>query len=154
MIISFSIPRMLPLIWNGLVQLDVPQTRDRELSQFVTNIRAETQQFCYERVKRQTIRPLSLHWQRLIDNPGKYKLDLFWKAQYSPERQRLGTIPCQSAQIVTIVNHPTGLRILSTILLDQSSPMWQLDGFDSENDMRRYFVPEANQAFHGVLIRW
>lgn len=160
MIVSFSVPRMLPLIWNGLVQINearpgsVPQVRDRDTCAWIASQRQEVKQFDFERVKRQTIRLItSDHWLKVVENPGRYMLDLYWKNQYAPERRRLATVPCRSAERITIENIDGRALVMPP---DDciSSDVAHADGFDSFQQFRDYFVPKPRDRVNGVILRW
>jgi hypothetical protein len=169
MILSFNIIDMLPYVWNGLVQIDearpgsVPQVRNPVAAQWITERRNESPNgMDFTRVKRQTIRALtSDHWLKLVDNPDRYKLDLYWKNQYAPERRRLATVACKGAQVIWIEHGHLGV---TTIGSETSLPtngdgsegdeLWHRDGFDNLRAMRDYFVPKPGDRFAGVLIRW
>jgi hypothetical protein len=166
MMLSFNILAMLPYVWNGLVQIDmaaksVPQVRDYDTCQWIAKMRTESPNgLDFTRVKRQTIRALtSDHWLKLVDNPGRYKLDLYWKNQYAPERRRLATVPCKGAHLITIMHEFNKPRTVQT-MADNAPPASIMeylphhDGFETEAAFWDYFVPHPGDIKPCVLIRW
>lgn len=168
MIVSFSIPEMLPAIWEGLREIDgkprtLPCLHDRATKAWLrdTIVAAGAHRASPTHVKRQTIRRFSSHWLRLVDNPLAYNLHLYWKSRHPTERRFLAEVPCQQAYLITIERHSQGEGFdvqveddKRPLPLEYMATLFLHDGFKSGRAFRDYFVPQPGDRFAGVLIRW
>lgn len=169
MLLSFSIPAMLPMIRAGL--------RQRNGEDVGT-----------ERVKRQTIRKMGPRGRDLlkhdpIDHTIPCHLELWWKSR-TPERERLGSAKCGAGHqpirvyAVNIVHStitPNNDPSYPVIRIDgdrgwrggDAMVFWSelyggenfvseahADGFDSPEAFRDYFVPNLNDRFEGIIYKW
>ena len=169
MLISFSVPEMLPYIRAG-----IEQAKGRELRDV--------------RVKRQTIRQRGPRAQAILKHAAgagwthPYDLHLWWKSR-TPARELLGVIegggrawPIEIMHsYVEPVRRPryACLRIVGasgwrnigpnrdTVIFwsaehggDQVKAEAMHDGFESAEAFRDYFVPNMGDVFNGVLFRW
>lgn len=164
MILSFSVPAMLPYIEAGIRQ-HAGEDVDAE------------------RVKRQTIRRRGPRAEKLlgwdtIAHTQPYDLHLWWKSR-TPQRRHLGTIAGGSKVYPITILHstveppdgppypiiridgPRGWREGDAMLFwsgDYSDPAFRAearaDGFDSAQAFRDYFVPNLGDRFEGILFKW
>jgi len=158
MLISFSIPEMLPMIEAGL--------RERE----GVNIDGL-------RVKRQTIRARGDRYVAMLEGGSgrnwncTHDLHLWWKSR-TQERRHLGTIGAATAKAFPIeIRNINGTTVMSGpfgwIEKPRLSVSWSplqggeafkaqamKDGFASVEDFRDYFAPNPGDVFVGVLFRW
>ncbi|WP_316214325.1 hypothetical protein [Bradyrhizobium sp. SZCCHNR2032] len=166
MILSFSVPAMLPYIRAGLWQL-----RGKNIDE--------------ARVKRQTIRSLGprahtlLAWDP-IGHTIPYDLQLWWKSR-TPQRELLGEVNCGRVRVYQIeilhsriepvrgepypcirIDGPRGWREGDATLFwspgdDAASDFAReayADGFDSPAAFRDFFVPNMSDRFDAILIKW
>lgn len=166
MIISFSVPVMLPMIRAGLAQ------REGDIS--------------VGRVKRQTIRAMGPRAVRLLamarerSNTIPYDLHLWWKSR-TAERYLIGTVPASHGISVfhinivhTEVNNPDGSNYPICRIdgphgwrAGDSMLFWSPgnepngfaieafnDGFDSPEAFRDYFIPNVGDRFDAILFKW
>lgn len=169
MLLSFSIPSMLPMIRAGLRQRAGEDVGS-------------------ERVKRQTIRKMGPRGRALmkfdpISHTIPYDLELWWKSR-SPERERIGVAKCGGGNPpirvfaidiwhsfvepthapnypVIRINGPYGWREGDPTLFwsegDHENGLIReahADGFDSPEAFRDYFVPNLNDRFEGIIYKW
>lgn len=164
MLLSFSVPVMLPYIRTGIRQRD---------GEDVGN----------ERVKRQTMRNRGPRADKLLaarrmDQSISTDLHLWWKSR-TPERERLGTIAYPKLYPIDIwhtfieppdaprypvirIDGPCGWRKGDAMLFwsEGDEPGGQFereayaDGFDTPQAFRDFFVPNMGDRFDGVLFKW
>ena len=159
MILSFSVPAMMPMIQYG-----VKQSAGEDVGG--------------ARVKRQTIRARGTRSEALLahDPIGgtiPYDLHLWWKSR-TVERCLLGVVPCARVHVQPIeilhseVIEPGGAREPIFRIERGAMIFWRpnsrdgqafeteayLDGFDSARDFIRFFVPNVGDVFRGILFRW
>lgn len=164
MLLSFSVPAMLPYIRAGLRQ---------RAGEDVGN----------ERVKRQTIRGLGprntkLLAERRLDRTISTDLHLWWKSR-TRAREILGAIsfpklfpinilhsrieyPDGTTILVIRIDGPCGWRDGDAMLFwsEGDEPGGQFereayaDGFDTPQAFRDFFVPNMGDRFDGVLFKW
>jgi hypothetical protein len=168
MLLSFSVPAMLPMIERGL--------RQRAGEGLIGGV-AET------RVKRQTIRKMGPRAVDMLERAAEnewncpYDLHLWWKSR-TKQRAHLGTV--QGAKVYPIeIEH----KLLSTVRMILPRALagdgvlyganiltfWSetrqegrstfeefayADGFDSGRDFVRFFVPNKGDRFEGVVFKW
>ena len=164
MLLSFSVPEMLPWIRAG-----IRQARGEPVS---------------GRVKRQTIRRLGPRGQMVLDHASRacwtcpYDLHLWWKSR-TAERELLGVIAggCRVYPVTILhstveppgkppyecirIDGPRGWRKGDDVLFwspgdppGQFLAEAQADGFDSMEAFRDFFVPKLGDVFEGVLFKW
>lgn len=154
MILSFSVPEMLPLIRDGLQQ--------------AKGLNIKT------RVKRQTIRKWGPQAERVLAAPSfPYSLSLWWKSR-TKEREFLGIFEAAfvTAERLAVTHDAAGIVwvVLASIGVDmrwqqasRANPLGTdngltefayADGFDSPEAFRDYFVPKPGDVFKGILYRW
>jgi hypothetical protein len=164
MLLSFSVPAMLPYIRAGLRQRAGEDVGD-------------------ERVKRQTIRGLGprntkLLAERRMDRTISTDLHIWWKSR-TRARERLGTVDfpklfpidiwhtfiqpmnAPSYQVIRI-DGPCGWRDGDATLFwsegDEPGGRFEreayADGFDTPQAFRDFFVPNMGDRFDGVLFKW
>lgn len=164
MLLSFSVPEMLPYIRAGLRQRAGEDVGD-------------------ERVKRQTIRGLGprntkLLAERRLDRTISTDLHLWWKSR-TRTREMLGVVSFPKLFPINIlhsrVEYPDG-RTYPVIRIDgpsgwrdgDSMLFWSegdepgggfgrevyADGFDTPQAFRDFFVPTMGDRFDGVLFKW
>lgn len=159
MLISFSVPKMLPYIRAGLLQ---------RLGDSIYN----------ERVKRQTIRRLGTRGKQLLlardplTHEIPYDLHLWWKSR-TPERELIGVVRAENGPArvyqLTIKRYEssceisgesgwrTGLQTLAWYSGDEPnafSAETDADGFDSPKEFRDFFVPNRCDRFDAILTKW
>jgi len=164
MILSFSVPPMLPYIRAGIRQ-------------------ATGEDVGSERVKRQTIRSRGPRALQLLEHAKDAgwthycDFHLWWKSR-TPARQFLGKIPSKRIYPITILHSysqisggpkepcfritgPRGWREGDAMIFwDQKNGGADFenearkDGFDNAQEFVNYFVPEMGARFEGVLYRW
>lgn len=149
MILSFSVPEMLPYIRSGLLQLKGEQVGG-------------------VRVKRQTIRKMGPQAERVLAAPAfPYRLSLWWKSR-TKEREFLGSI--EQADVKAYPIEIMNYRLVETEIIQVTIPSIVFgtehlfderlaefsyhDGFDSPEAFRDYFVPNAGDVFKGILYKW
>lgn len=164
MLLSFSIPEMLPYLEAGL--------RQRAGEDVIA------------RVKRQTIRQRGpraeklLEWAKDAFWTHPYDLHLWWKSR-TPQRNHLGT--------VTGGSHVYPISILHSTVIPPNEPEYEIyridgprgwrtgdsmifwspehggqsfeteayaDGFNSARDFAKYFVPNVGDTFDAILFKW
>lgn len=164
MLLSFSIPEMLPYVRAGIRQ-------------------AKGEDIGNERVKRQTIRRIGpvaercLRWDPIC-HTHPYELHLWWKSR-TKAREHLGTISTGGKAYEISILHsfsqsPGGpkkqcIKIDGCYQWDEgdSCYFWdpenrddkfeafaRADGFDSAEAFRDFFVPNEGDFFEGVLFKW
>lgn len=167
MLISFSVPAMLPYIRAGL-----RQRRGEDVGGV--------------RVKRQTIRRLGPRGLRLLQHDPightiPYDLQLWWKSR-TPQRELIGEVRIEDggARVYGIdilhseivepggrrhpcirIDGPRGWREGDVTLFwspgDAPGPFHDeahRDGFDSAEAFRDYFVPNDGDRFPAILFKW
>lgn len=164
MILSFSVPAMLPYLRAGIDQAQGKEIGDA-------------------RVKRQTIRARGPRAEKLlawdtIAHTHPYDLHLWWKSR-TPQRKHLGTIRGGGRIYAITILHsftqsPGGpkeqcLKIDGCHQWDEgdSCYFWgpehggekfaafaHADGFESPEAFRDYFVPNLGDKFEGVMFKW
>ncbi len=149
MLLSFSVPEMLPYIRAGIRQ--------------VQGAKIGT-----ERVKRQTVRALGPRAKILLSqatpgysHPGT--LHLWWKSR-TKDREFLGAVKIARIYAVTVKHYLSGTLAIEGPAGTRAewfqgygpkiSEFARADGFDSAAAFRDYFVPEAGDVFEGVLYKW
>ena len=166
MLLSFSVPEMLPYIRSGILAAqDRPEPG--------------------RRVKRQTIRRRGPRAEKLLSHAKEsawthpYDLHLWWKSRTS-EREHLGTIlgggrvypinilhstvtpPDARPYPILRIDGPTGWRKGDPMIFwsEQTPPGGPFDfevredGFDSVEAFRDYFVPNVGDRFEAIFFRW
>lgn len=161
MLLSFSVPVMLPYIRAGLRQRAGEDVGG-------------------ERVKRQTIRACGPRNQALLDHAKSagwtiyQDLHLWWKSR-TTEREFLGKVDPVGTRIYPInilhstVTNPDGSSY-PVVRIDgpRGSLFWSegyerggafereayVDGFDTPQAFRDFFVPNVGDRFDGVLFKW
>lgn len=167
MLLSFSVPEMLPMLRAGLAQC-----RGEDVGT--------------KRVKRQTIRQYGPRAERLlahdpIGHTIPYDLHLWWKSR-TPDRALIGTIPCgippvrvyrldiwhtsikpvgEPAYPCIRIDGPRGWRNGDAMLFWSPNHGGHLfeqetraDGFDSAEAFRDFFVPNPGDRFDAILFKW
>lgn len=152
MLLSFSVPEMLPYVCAGIRQ-------------------AQGEDVGIERTKRQTIRHRGpraemLLKQVILRTKHLGTLHLWWKSR-TPAREFLGKIEgfqlvpieiwhrtngqcdIRSSEFANVSWNPDGNEHGPTF--DQFA---KADGFDGAQSFRDYFVPDAGDVFSGVLFKW
>lgn len=164
MLLSFSVPDMLPWIRAG-----IRQAKGEPVS---------------GRVKRQTIRRRGPRADALLKHAEQaswthgYDLHLWWKSR-TPERESLGVVeggswvypitilhssielPGQEPYPCLRIDGPRGWRQGDAALFwspgNPPGPFLaeaMADGFDTVESFRDYFVPNQGDVFEGVLFKW
>jgi|GEM_PF-3315199 len=165
MLLSFSIPEMLPMIEAGLRQ---------RAGGDIGN----------QRVKRQTIRQLGPRTRKLLEydpvcHTIPHALHLWWKSR-SRERKHIGTAeginkifkieilhtfmqsPGEPRETIYRIDGPRGWRQGDTMLFwkpgDPPGGGFEkeaiADGFDGAQAYVDYFVPNFGDRFDGALFKW
>lgn len=166
MLLSFSVPSMLPMIRAGLRQHAGEDVGDA-------------------RVKRQTIRKLGPRGEQLLawdplSHSIPYDLDIWWKSR-TKERTCLGKVACRGVRLYRIdilhsmveppprgpsypvlrINGPRGWREGDSVLFwspahggEQLVEEARRDGFDGAEEFRDFFVPRVGDRFDGVIFKW
>lgn len=162
MLLSFSVPEMLPYIRAGVIQ-------------------AKGGQVGNARVKRQTIRGLGPRNAELLKHDPiahtiPYRVHLWWKSR-TKDREFLGVFEPEHVRVypITILHasmQSPGGPIEQCIKVEaaawdrrNSCYFWPdsatsfsdfayADGFDSPEAFRDYFVPNLGDRFNGVLFKW
>lgn len=168
MLLSFSVPEMLPYIEAGIRQ-------------------AQGEDIGAARVKRQTIRRRGKRYDAMLAAARRSgwwlpaDLHLWWKSR-RPERRHLGTIkgvcriypvtilhsftqsPSGPKQTIYRIDGPRGWRdgdgddmLFWSPGAGEHSGFAQEafnDGFESPQDFCDYFVPNMGDCFEGALLRW
>lgn len=172
MLLSFSLPDMLPELIDGLYG-DYLQPCDRarykeqsDWCEQIMGLRAEDR----HTPKMQTIRayhpdtsPARSPYRTV--KPGD-TAHIWWKSR-TAERRKLGSPTITGVQTVRLSNHAGSFVIAlptnSNALLDAAgiiasrdgqNAFARADGFKDARSMRDYFVPKDGDVFHGVLISW
>jgi len=165
MLLSFSQPEMLPYLIKG-----VDEARGIDVGD--------------ARVKRQTIRPRTVRYRRLLDETPyanwTHWIDLhLWFKSRTPARQRIGTVQLKRIYPITIqrgtveppdgdpypicrIDGPTGWRIGDPMLSwtpGEFEPAGfageaYKDGFDSLAAFCDFFALKVGDRFEGVLLKW
>jgi hypothetical protein len=167
MLLSFSVPKMLPWIENGLRQY---------AGEDVTG-----------RVKRQTIRATGPRYELLLRCAGDpvvlqvATLHLWWKSR-TKERRSLGDVKNFRIRPITITREADEENDCDYMMVkiagdDGPAALWMEwipsksitalhewkggigkliydDGFDSFDDFAEFFVPNVGDVFKGVLLQW
>lgn len=163
MLLSFSVPEMLPLIRDGIAQ-----ARGEEV---------------LGRVKRQTIRRRGSRAERLLEYAKHahwthpYDLHLWWKSR-TAEREFLGAVRSSRVYPITILHSmvvppnapaypilrmdgPRGWRAGDTMIFwsaDHGGESFAAeafaDGFASVEAFRDFFVPNVGDTFGAILFKW
>jgi hypothetical protein len=169
MLLSFSVPEMLPMIRAGLRQRageDVGATR----------------------VKRQTIRARGpraeklIAWARGASWTIPYDLHLWWKSRTS-EKEFIGKVECGTLPPIAVypisilhsyveppnaprypalrIDGPRGWRRGDAVLFwSEGDPGGSFisevlnDGFDTPQAFRDFFVPNIGDRFDAILFKW
>jgi hypothetical protein len=163
MLLSFSVPEMLPMVRAGLRQRLEHDVGD-------------------ERVKRQTIRNRGPRAEMLFKSAGvdgtiPYDLHLWWKSR-TPQREHLGNVAYPKVYPINIlhsrventdgtdypccrIDGPKGWRDGDAMLFwspgNEPNGFTQeafADGFDSPEAFRDYFVPNLWDRFDAILFKW
>lgn len=168
MLLSFSVPSMLPMIRAGLRQRAGERVGG-------------------ERVKRQTMRALGPRAEKLlsydpIGHTIPYDLDLWWKSR-TPAREHLGKVKAENGCFIKVYK----LDIMHSFVEPTNAPKYPVvringprgwrhgdptcwwspgdapsafgleafnDGFDSPEEFRDYFVPNMGDRFDAILFKW
>ena len=148
MLLSFSVPEMLPYVRAGIRQAH---------GEHVT-----------ERVKRQTIRAWGPQAERVLAaKTFPYRLSLWWKSR-TKEREFLGSIECDGVQACQVeISHDATGRVTVYTYGSVLQMHWHpdrggkkltdfayADGFDSPEAFRAYFVPNIGDVFKGIMFKW
>lgn len=168
MLLSFSVPEMLPMIARGIAQVHRAAEEGR--------------------VKRQTIRRRGLRAELLIERASEaswtipYDLHCWWKSR-TPDGYCIGVVPCQHVRVYPItilhssvepthapdypclrINGPRGWRDGDDVLFWSPSDGSGIetafgreafaDGFDSVEAFRDFFVPNLGDRFEAILFKW
>lgn len=165
MLLSFSIPEMLPMIEAGLRQRGGADVGA-------------------ERVKRQTIRRIGPRAEKLLAySPAHhiqpYDLHIWWKSR-TPERRHIGTVDggckifaltiwhtsCQSPgnprEAIYRIEGPHGWRDGDSMLFWRptysddcdADKEARADGFEGAKQFFDYFVPNTEERFNAALFKW
>jgi hypothetical protein len=160
MILSFSLPSMLPFVQAGILQ-------------------ANGEDVGQQRVKRQTIRRRGPLAERLLKHAENacwtipYDLQLWWKSR-TPQRAFLGTVknirfypililhsqeeyPDGRVNPVLRISGPDGWREGDAAVFDGGKGFEEevyADGFDGVKSFREFFVPKMSDRFDGVIFKW
>lgn len=166
MLLSFSVPEMLPFVEAGIRQ-------------------ALGEDVGAARVKRQTYRKRGARGTQLLEhareagNTIPYDLHLYWKSR-TPQCRMLGTIPCRLVKVYPVeILHswvqPTHTPDYQCIRLDgprgwrrgDATCFWapgdadngfcreaHADGFDSPEAFRDFFAPNRGDRFEAILFKW
>lgn len=169
MLISFSLPIMLPMVVNGLIAAKVAGHGKLALDVerwLHDTFPAETAT-AGRRVKGQTIRTHNATGRSNYANRRQGdRLDIWWKSR-TPGRRKLGEVilPVDPIQI-RIIHREGGIPAAFSVEPGQAAALarpWSdmeveavalADGFDSVTAFRDFFAPLPGDSFTGWLVKW
>lgn len=157
--LSFSIDPMLPMIVQGLKDAEA-EFHETFLPWFAGTfwpaLSPEVEASARGRVKRQSIRAerpgAASPWARIKEGST---LHVKLKARHPTLGRPVATVKAISAHPITIENNGGDVFTdTSDLLRIGRSDIWHLDGFQTAEAFRDYFVPKPGDVFRGFLIRW
>jgi hypothetical protein len=164
MLISFSVPKMLPMLINGLL-IREGTSSGCSVTPDVVDWYNDTIRHKYNlprlqevaRSKFQTIRAQGADLRYTTNH--KNGLDIWWKSRTS-ERKKLGVIDKGCWKFECIRMEHIGCRVdilVGPWIVRSVAKKRQLaiaDGFDNVTEFYKYFTPEPGDQFSGFLIKW
>ena len=177
MLLSFSIPEMLPAILLGAHQADYNQDMTPALVAAQSTLNKPLSQLRGVTPKRQTIRRYDFENPNLKSPYSRVKpgdmADLWWKSR-TAERFKIGRAPINSVEYVKIYRSKQPARhgraagsvrlytpnghVYSHLdaggNINEITALAQADGFPSAAEFWDYFAPNPSDTFKGVLIKW
>jgi len=162
MLLSFSVPEMLPMVVRSLRSRD---GLDAGVDDWLNAHFEHEISVGLSGQKSQTIRqydPQDPKRQWWLKASAGTRLQIWWlsprvKFKNPTGRQipkRLGEVSVVARDTVLMRNRDGKFQYIDRRGEQNPCPMARMDGFRTFSAMRDYFVPRPGDQFHGVLVRW